>query len=270
MQSHYLPVPIRDHGYRTVAYWSRNPSRHALLFVHGFRGRAEATWQNVPTEAQNRAECEGLDLLFYGYESTTRRARFHALRLGIFIAALLTSPMEIIARSLEVEPQARQSDFAYRKISVVAHSLGAVICRQMLLDARRGALAWRHLLELILFAPAHMGADVMHLLDETPNLGLLDILVSAVKYKVPILHDLAPGCQTLAILLDETVKALDAGNEPSLVARRVVFGEDDKIVSPNQFASDPVPLTIPSKGHINVCKPTAEYDLPVNTVISAL
>jgi hypothetical protein len=140
----------------------------------------------------------------------------------------------------------------------------------MLLDARRAGNEWRHRVELVLFAPAHMGADIMLLEREVPRGGFASIVALAVRYKAPILLDLVPECQTLRLLLDGTKEALDAGGEPSLIARRVIIGANDVVISPNQFASDPVPVRVPAMGHVAVCKPSDRYIFPVNEVLSAL
>src|SRR5713226_7104842 len=77
--------------------------------------------------------------------------------------AMCTRPSVIVNGTLRPELH-RKAEFQYGSVVVVAHSLGAVVARQALLDLDEDRNPkWLNKISLVLFAPAHMGADVVPL-----------------------------------------------------------------------------------------------------------
>ena len=61
-----VPVP----GFRpSQARWANEPDGRAVVFVHGFNGKAVGTWKGFETLLPQRPEAVGTDLLFYGYDT---------------------------------------------------------------------------------------------------------------------------------------------------------------------------------------------------------
>jgi hypothetical protein len=50
--------------------------------------------------------------------------------------------------------------------------------------------------------------------------------------------------------------------QKSLVARRLVYAGDDKIVDPIDFCDDPPAFAIQDVSHTSVCKPRSDLEIP--------
>ncbi len=269
MQTHYFSRDLPQRGRGTRAYWAIHPARKAIVFVHGFRGSAVGTWTQFPDLLPGQTACSGCDLVFYGYDSLYRRAYVNAAMLLAFLNDLMSHPAELINATLPAE-DARPSTFSIDKLVLVAHSLGAVVARQALLDAERAGHAWRDRTHLVLFAPAHMGASVLPLIFSALGAFKLPIVPEALQFGFPSLQDLAADSQTITDLRTETRRLLDKGAGKHLVARSVFLAEDDRVVNPNRFCDDPPPSVIRGRGHINICKPDAQYQAPLKEVLRIL
>jgi hypothetical protein len=155
-------------------------------------------------------------------------------------------------------------DFTYAKVVLLAHSLGAIVVRRALLEAVSKNRPWARKIDLILFAPAHLGANVLNLIAQTHVLsGLLGF---ALRYRYQTLTDLEPQSQTLAQLAAETRAALGSGPNAFLTARLVCFGDGDKVVDPNRFVQDPDPDILLGKNHCDVCKPGFAFKQPFDLI----
>lgn len=256
-QQHFTPRDIAHHGKGTRAYWAVTPLRKAVVFVHGFGGDPIDTWEDFHSLLRSHSSSSGVDLIYYGYDALYTRSRISAVDLKNFLVSLLEQPATL---NLPGRPQS----FAFDSVTIVAHSLGSIVSRQALLEARSENRTWLGKIQLVLFAPAHMGADVIRLASEAIfGLGPLGSIAAAVtKGYWQVLQDLEPNSQTLTLLQSECAQAIAAGVQ-CLVARKVILGKKDKVVSPNRFCQDPSPVVVDGKGHIDVCKPDVSYPLPV-------
>jgi hypothetical protein len=262
---HFLPRTI-PYGKGTRAYWAREPNGTLLLFVHGFNGKPVATWNEFPTLLQECPEGSGCDLLFYGYDSLYTRAVFSAAEFFKSLDALLTRTTDIVNRSLSFD--ARSPEFEYRRVVLIAHSLGAIVVRKALLEGVSRHKSWTSKITLALFAPAHLGADILTLLVQTHCLsGLLGLLI---RYKIQTLFDLQPKCQTLTQLATDTLTALSSGTNDFLTAHVICFGDGDRVVDPNRFVNDPDPEIEWGKGHCDICKPSFTFKKPLDLICDCL
>lgn len=272
MQTHFFPVGI-PYGHKSRAWYATSPSGRAVVFVHGFGGDALKTWQQFPVLLPAETQCAGHDMYFYGYDSLRRQAAYSAAELRALLGQLLTLPADVVRRSSPEAAAARPGTQSYQRITVVAHSLGALVARRALLDLAQDATmrARLPLIRVVLFAPAHNGANVIRLASEALGFFRLPI-ASAARYKFPVLLDLDTGSQTLTLLLDNTKAEYDAcvaRNAPTshVVAQAVMHAEGDKIVSQNAFFRDPPMTPTPGKGHIDMCKPSARYRAPIDLLV---
>lgn len=273
MQTHWSPVDLKL-GKKSRAHWAVNPDGRVAFFVHGFGGSAVGTWAQFPSLLQAEPKCAGCDLIFYGYDGLRTRSRISALDLLQFLDAFLCKPATIINPTLDWTSQ-RPRTFSYSKAVIVAHSLGAVVSRTALLEAGTNApagsprRAWLDKTRLVLFAPAHLGADLIGLASSFLSAILLP-LPPVLRFRFQVLLDLEPGSQTLQQLLADTHAVLANGNSPEHVASKVVLGGKDTVVSPNRFALDPTPTVFQGKSHTKVCKPDPNFLEPISEVASAL
>jgi hypothetical protein len=192
--------------------------------------------------------------MFYGYPSMQARADASAGILYQFLDPFLTDPAASRNRAL---PMFRQpAGFRYRRVLIVAHSLGSIVARMMLLRAQRAARPWARDVELLLYAPAHMGARLVPLCESVLAAigGRFGTAASgAIQGQFPVFDDLQPGSPTLQTLRQEVLDQVNVA--PFLKAKKVVFGEFEKVVDTSRFPVDPDSEILPAKDHVNVCKP---------------
>lgn len=272
-QSHYTPRSL-PYGKDSRVRWAVNPSGVAVLFVHGFGGGATDTWDEFADRLPERPESRGHDLLFYGYESLTKQSTINAALFRDFLHDVATDPFtRVMKPSLRVDRTLTPA-FRYRRIVLVAHSLGAVVVREALIQAANDPAMrpWLPLVQLALFAPAHTGAKVIALAEEAigaMKLRLGSLVAAGYRAYAQVLSDLEPRSTALDRLKLETTRLLDEGVD-ALKARVVVQGDQDRIVDTTVFCADPGPKVEPGKGHTEVCKPSARYTRPVDHLLPLL
>ncbi len=252
----------------TRVMWSRTPNGKAIVFVHGFKG-GYTTWDGFPSRILKEPSLDGYDIFFVEYEWADR-AILTGSALKDFFDSLFNSPDKYFGN--EFTRLNRQAT-PYTELTIVAHSLGAIVTRFALLDAQALGLSWINSTKMLLFAPAHLGADIITLgTDALGVLGLFGVTAPALKIKYPSLIDLEhiTTNTTLDSLRTKSQNLLNAGNGQFTIAKVVLFGTADKVVVPGQFCSDPPLRAIPSIGHTGICKPTPTFDEPFQTLITYL
>jgi pimeloyl-ACP methyl ester carboxylesterase len=272
-QSHFLIRDVPDWGERTKAEWAFQPDGQAVVFVHGFLGSALGTWMRFPAMLRAEPKCAGCDLVFYGHDAGRRRVAASAYRLEQFLDALFSDPLAIINSNLDPEDR-RPAPFSYRSMLLVAHSLGAVLCRQALLNAHLRRRTWPTKVRLVLFAPAHRWAHLIPLVNDAfvgMKVPLLGASMPILKVFWRALLDLSPGCQTLHKLLEDTEQELAQGSGDHLRAAVVIHSDRDNVVEQQRFDGDP-PLVMPtvSLGHSAMCKPRPYYVDPIGVLTELL
>jgi pimeloyl-ACP methyl ester carboxylesterase len=270
-QTHYTPRPLPV-GQDSVVRWAIDPVKRAVVFVHGFAGEALGTWDQFGTLLPLQAEAVGRDLFFYGYESVAQQAPISAAEFRDFLFALWDDPVNAFIKPTVRDARRADPMFRYDHITLVAHSLGAVVVREALVQAALEAPppTWLHRLSLVLFAPAHSGAKATELGKEL--LGVLpapieSALRAGVITVVPVLVDLEPGSVMLTKLAKDTGDLLEQGYN-ALRAKVVVVGSKDQVVHSVRFCADPGPRRVKGIGHIPVCKPNPSYREPLGFLLS--
>jgi pimeloyl-ACP methyl ester carboxylesterase len=261
-QYHYHPVEL-DHDHKTTAFWAEKPNRTLLVFVHGFGGSATETWVDFPSLLSLSEKARRCDCIFYGYDGLRTRAFVSALMLLDFLDRVCTDPATFINATLPGEPP-RPATFAFDRIVVVAHSLGAIVSRQALVSAHKAPKPWAKNVELVFFAPAHSGSDLPTLVGEVlTGIPYVKVAAPGGKAYAQVLIDLDPKSQLLAKLKDAVKSALP--NAPNVAAKRVILAENDRVIDPSPFIpEDPdPPVLFYGRGHVDVCKPDAKFRRPL-------
>ena len=117
---------------------------------------------------------------------------------------------------------------------------------------------------MILFAPAHMGANVVVLaLEAVSSIPFLRYFPFLARFESPLIDQLRPGSPELTALVRETSDASSQGMNAHVLAQKVVIAEYEKIVRNVTFCNDPPACTIPDTDHTSVCKPSLDFPVPL-------
>lgn len=265
MSSHWeaTPIPYGDRE-RSMARWATQPAGTVVVFVHGFGGGV-STWDEFDELLPLEPRAAGADLVFFTYDGLRAPVLTSAAQLRDMLDELMTSPSRCVNGTLEPEDH-RPASFAYHKLVLVAHSLGAVVTRKALLDAYRVRAPWLDRVELVLFAPAHRGAPVIDVARETLGLfhaAMMTVMKVVTTYSV--LADLEPDSPLLADLRAQTERALSAGAR-TLAARHVATAAHDKVVAHLDFVLEDAPAVPLPGSHTSICKPSDNYTSPIEIV----
>jgi pimeloyl-ACP methyl ester carboxylesterase len=241
--------------------WCHAQPSTAVFFIHGFGGSALATWRSFDSLATELENYRTSDLFFLGYRSLRDQTEASASRLFDVCNSLLRGSVR------HTRPKVR-----YARAVFLAHSLGAVVTRKLLLIAQARGSSWLKNTRMILFAPAHMGAtDVRNLPAAMADFAgpFSPLLGYLVRWRVQTLRELESGSPTLMRLQQATAQAFAArkrGTKGHLVAERVLFGDNENVVDMNPFFKDPPHDRVSDKGHIDICKPSIEYATPLTLI----
>jgi pimeloyl-ACP methyl ester carboxylesterase len=266
MQSHHLSRKL-PFGIQTQANWAVRPNGKALVFIHGFGGSAISTWLQFPSLLQAESALSGYDHVFYGYDGLKKRAHASANQLSLLLEKMVGMPNR--ADLGLFDSISRPISFRYKEVILVAHSLGAVVARIALLDAHRNRRAWTKRTSLVLFAPAHMGANILKLASGAMGVLRLAPVEALARYRFQVLHDLDEQSLTLTQLQTNTGLAIKRGAK-HLNAKRVIYGGLDKIVNPHDFCEDPPAQFIQDATHTSVCKPKTGFREPLVQLLAAI
>lgn len=259
----HSPPQIVGPGRRSLAFWADKPNGSVLVFVHGFNGRSVSSWLQFPSHLPAQPAWAAADLIFFGYDGRYAPVMASAPILAEFLDEVMSGRVRL---NIPLTDRLGNSELRpYKRLFLVGHSLGAVVARRALLEARRPARReWLSRTQLVLFAPAHRGADVASLVLE----GLVGFPVAGrglaawIAYRFPPARELAPGSSTLTDLERESDDAYGAG-ENAIQAARIAFGERDRIVRVENFAKDPKPRIFLGRGHSDICKPSDGFQDPI-------
>jgi pimeloyl-ACP methyl ester carboxylesterase len=263
MQNHVMPTPLDALNLPlssgSTARWARQGARACLVFVHGYGGRAVATWGDFPDMAMEHPDYSDVDLVFLGYESRSRSAPFSVGVIFEAVTHLAEKSRDFISK---VGGPDRPAAFSYEEIILVGHSLGGAIVRDVAMSAKELGKPWAETIRLALFAPAHCGAQITDLV--RTGVGFIKWLgpLWAIAYtKSPVLRDLELGSPYLAELL---AKAVRIGVHCTTTARLVAHAANDPVVFHNTFFRDPPLKPYLQQDHVSCCKPVRQrFEEPV-------
>jgi pimeloyl-ACP methyl ester carboxylesterase len=266
---HLLPRPLPEWGKKTQVFWSTRPGDVALVFIHGFTGGALSTWGELPDMILKEAKAAPCDLFFYGYNSTTTQIGNSSLRFMNFLNWLCEVPFNLSDKFVKDETN-RQSGFSYNKIVVVAHSMGAVVTRRAMLDAKSDGYSWVNKVSMVLFAPAHYGARNIGYICQKVLTGQLALLGMAVQYRFAPLEQLAPNSKMIESLETESDEWLRKCLGDFTIASSVIWAGKEHVVHNQRFCNDPKAEECPEESHTSICKPDRTFRLPINHILGAI
>jgi hypothetical protein len=222
----------------------------------------------------------GDDLLFYGYESLRSQVDYMATEFTQFLEQFLAAPARWINPMVtHIEPWypgcVRPAEFKYRRVVIVAHSLGAVVARRALLniDSSHRPPSWLTGTRLVLFAPAHKGAYISKLVFAALTGVTLGLPISSLaKLYFKSLEGLEKGSDELKALETDTLKALrkrDGRAQEPFSAVKVVEPQKESVVIQDHFGEDRRSTPAPGSTHLLVCKPREDFPQPLREVEEA-
>jgi pimeloyl-ACP methyl ester carboxylesterase len=254
--------------------WSRCPAGNAIVFVHGYSGDRIKTWREFDTRLPVEAKAAGYDVFLYGYDGVYGTTFPSSVAFYNFLDEFFQHPSNVTNGA--PPPAEGQRPASYRRIIVVAHSLGAILARWALVMAQNEGRQWMKNVELVLFAPAHNGARPRELLQiGLGGIGFLRFFLAGVFYKSPLIQELDPVHPNSTIppfraAVRKAAKA--AGNPPYLTAKMVIHAGREGVVINGPFENDPLPTDarqFARADHSAVCKPVSRFLHPL-TVLTAL
>jgi alpha-beta hydrolase superfamily lysophospholipase len=208
-------------------------------------------------------------LIFYGYSSVQPQALASAGLLRQFLEELVSFSPAIRKRMPKQRQNATHQDCG--KLLIVAHSFGAALTRRALLDASSVGAAWPAKTSLLLFAPAHRGAQLAQLKKELAGswklFSLLSTLLTPTSQST---RDLEPASQFITKLSSDTMAALAQNPEDWLKAKQVIFGQKDAVALMERFCQDPLEIVWKGHNHTSVCKADVDFQKPLQEVLNQL
>jgi pimeloyl-ACP methyl ester carboxylesterase len=253
---------------RSIVYLSRTPGEKLLIFIHGFGGHPTKTWSGFPAMLLDKPELADYDFIYYNYDSKHVQATFSGIALHDFIGDLMNKPNYFsFTSTIGYE---RTENFRYRKITLVAHSLGSIICRFALNRSYAIKSHWHEITNMVLFAPAHMGAmalrSLVHLFYSLPIAFVADV----VRYNTVTMNDVdlsLTDC-SLHYLIAETKNIQQHPDHSFTIAEKVIWAEYERIVNNHKFLKDSEPSLAFGKDHMTICKPDQTYIDPIDLLIA--
>jgi alpha-beta hydrolase superfamily lysophospholipase len=264
----------RVNGRNSYVMLAKNPNGKAVVFIHGFGGHPINTWNNFPSKLAGNPTFEGVDLIFYNYDSLRTQSSVSGVEFSSFINDL-TGNANYFLRSIENGPHQihrRDPAFRHEKIVIAAHSLGAIVTRRAVLNAHLKKYQWINISSMVLFAPAHKGARKIVEVAKLYFPLALKFVAYTLQFIIQTLDDVDPNDPAgLLHELETKTSILQAtGNGACTVAHAVVWAKREFVVRNNIFLSDPDGEIVTGKKHTNVCKPAFDFDRPIEFIEAAL
>jgi pimeloyl-ACP methyl ester carboxylesterase len=255
---------------------SRHPRPvNAVIFIHGWGGDAGSTWDSFPQFAGTMPETSNADVFFLDYPSLQSQVPFCAAQLRGFLFDLVRQPVNcIINPSLPTSAPRRAENGFYRRVLIIAHSMGAVISRRALLDLDQQPDGFTDnelaRFKLLFFAPAHSGSAIPLLIGSGLGLDFVPgakLIGSLARLWFQSLRDLEEGSSFLRQLADDCKELREARTERHASVRHlraaVYHAQNDRVVSQNNFDHDPPFKPVMGQNHRSICKPNETYRDPV-------
>lgn len=145
--TNFDPIPKTSFFVLPEPLCSKPANRKLLVFIHGWNGDSKNTWRNFPSLACNDSRFSDVDILVVNYPTYMTRTNAHIAELA-----------DWLNKELDVVGQTKR----YEKMAIVAHSLGGLIAREMVIN-RHLANKQNNFGLLISVASPYEGADIARL-----------------------------------------------------------------------------------------------------------
>jgi pimeloyl-ACP methyl ester carboxylesterase len=249
--SHTPPITLNTVN-KTIARYSLAPPKNLIVFVHGFAGTSTGTWDDFLIRINNRGQkYDYSDVIFYGYPSLSSQAANHAVDFKEFLLKEAICPW----KRNDLNKRNISDDFKYKKIVLVAHSLGAVVVRKALFLLKKdgsNSMLLRDI-KMVLFAPAHYGTLLTdQYFTKLPE--LLGIVATLGILHVPVFKNLQTNSSIILNLVAETQKYIESKDGDFTKADRVIWAAQERVVVNEFFCDDPEPIVEKETDHTSVCK----------------
>jgi hypothetical protein len=136
------------------------------------------------------------------------------------------------------------------------------------------ASPWLPAVRLVLFAPAHNGAYAAEVASGflmSQEWFVTKVLAAIGKLAVPLLSDLERQSDLITRLhTDTTTAAATAAATNHLVAQRVLWAEDERVVYNDGFCGDPDADLQYDTNHFTVCKPDTFGHVAAQAILEQL
>jgi pimeloyl-ACP methyl ester carboxylesterase len=250
--SHYPLTDLDDRC--SKARWSVNANGRAIVFVHGFNGTCVETWCSFDNMLPLDQRFDGVDLIFFGWDTFRYDISASSERLAYLLRTLETD-RHALMRVSDLETPDESKDC--KAILICAHSMGAVISRHALLRSIESGRPWTAKIGLVLFAPAHLGVAM--------NIAVW----VASKLSLP-LRQLIDGVVLHQLRYETESYAKGGGLSTLITPLAIVQAQTEKWIRQGGYNRDPRSWIVEGANHSSICKPTANFTLPIEVVCSAL
>ncbi len=267
-----LAYVARDLDPASFALLSTSASvRRAVVFVHGFLGHPEKTWRDFPGFVQSDPAWADTDVFFVGYDSVGDELALSSDYLASFLHLIYPTPPRLLLEGPYAEAGARlrPDEAPYEELVLVGHSAGGVVIRLALLDALQrcratsgqdGSLSGAR---LRLFAPALAGERLAGGRGRIARIAGFRAALLIYKGGSPSFQELSQDSQLLHQLRQDTTHVAETCPDLAAFRARVLWAHTDDVVISRRYRHD-TSWRARNTDHTSVCKPTAQYPLPVH------
>jgi len=248
-------IPPRD-AMVAVANTTNDDRRCDIVFVHGLGGDSQSTWENP-------------DSKFYWPKEIGKElpnAGIWAVNYDAQISEWLGDTMPLQDRSKNLLQSLKLKNIGERPVIFIAHSLGGILVKQMLRDAKTGGTGeWNELADnckgVVFLATPNSGSDM------SDYLGYLGKVLPVRETQTKVdLEKNSPLLRDLNIWYRNNVAEMEV--------KTTVFYEQHRIkgfLVVDQSSADPgvagiTPLAV-DEDHSGICKPYARRGIVYDTVL---
>lgn len=251
-----------------VFYPSHQKARRLIVFVHGFGGRAVATWTDFPLSGQMGTWWEESDMLYVGYKSMKENITSVADRLRTELPRFYPTPY---FPAMEVGGVKARDDISseYEDLILVGHSLGGLVIRIALAyvaqqrsnSSPSAAAAPPFLLEAQtrFFSPASAGFRSGGALGIIGAAGVWPVIEMFLRASSAY-TDMDPESSLIKGTREKTERLAREGFY-SLRAR-ILWANPDGVVKAEEYDTDLYRDSADDTSHGSVCKPSSDYQRP--------
>ncbi|NMR31968.1 hypothetical protein [Crystallibacter degradans] len=241
-----------------------------MVFVHGFRGKAVATWDEFSSSGHTDLWWRDTDMLFVGYDSAHDNITAVADRVRTNLRKFYPKP-HTPAMNLGGTTPRDDTSTPYGELVALGHSLGGLVLRRAMADAAQDRLdsetagekpQHQEILnaKLRLFSPASAGFRPAGMLGLVKASGLGTVVEMYLR-RSSAYTDLQPGSELLVTTRNRTEQLAP---QFSQLRARILWANPDDVVNTERYNTDFVAETVDQQSHSTVCKPNPQYGLPLH------